>query len=140
LSNCPTVAYSGELDAQKQAADAMAAALAAEGMTLEHIIGPGAHHFYEAHAKQEVAWRVDSIMAQGRDPMPTHVRMATYMLRYNDMDWVTVDAMDKEWSQARVDAEIMDPHTVRVRTSNVSAITLSMEPGLCPLDAVGRPE
>ena len=39
LFNCPTVAYSGENDSQKQAADVMAKALAAEGIKLVHVIG-----------------------------------------------------------------------------------------------------
>ena len=38
--NVPVVAYSGGNDAQKQAADAMAAAMLKEGLTLEHIVGP----------------------------------------------------------------------------------------------------
>ena len=38
LFNCPTVAYSGEIDRQKQAADLMARALKAEGIELTHII------------------------------------------------------------------------------------------------------
>ena len=38
--NAPVVAYSGEIDAQKQAADVMEEAIRAEGMTLEHLIGP----------------------------------------------------------------------------------------------------
>jgi hypothetical protein len=46
LLHCPTVAYSGELDAQKQAADIMARALRQEGVELRHIIGPGTRHAY----------------------------------------------------------------------------------------------
>ena len=42
--NVPLIAYSGEIDAQKQAADAMAAAMKDEGLTLEHIIGPKTAH------------------------------------------------------------------------------------------------
>ena len=40
LLQCPTVAYSGELDGQKQAADVMDEALRAEEVRLVHIIGP----------------------------------------------------------------------------------------------------
>ena len=39
LFNCPTVAYSGENDSQKQAADMMEVAMKREGLTLMHIIG-----------------------------------------------------------------------------------------------------
>jgi hypothetical protein len=37
---CPTVAYSGEIDKQKQAADVMERALRGEQVDLMHIIGP----------------------------------------------------------------------------------------------------
>ena len=40
LSQCPTIAYSGEIDKQKQAADVMAEALAAHNIDLVHIIAP----------------------------------------------------------------------------------------------------
>ncbi len=40
LLQCPTVAYSGEIDKQKQAADVMAEALAKHGIPLTHVIGP----------------------------------------------------------------------------------------------------
>ncbi|HEY0456082.1 MAG TPA: prolyl oligopeptidase family serine peptidase, partial [Verrucomicrobiae bacterium] len=54
LFDCPTVAYSGEQDSQKQAADMMVKAAAAEGMELTHIIGPKTKHAYEPEAKKEV--------------------------------------------------------------------------------------
>src|SRR6185437_10339809 len=46
LFNCPTVAYSGERDSQKQAADMMEKALKEQGIDLVHIIGPGMGHSY----------------------------------------------------------------------------------------------
>src|SRR5205085_5316279 len=38
--NVPLVAYSGEIDSQKQAADVMEKVLADEGIHMTHIIGP----------------------------------------------------------------------------------------------------
>ena len=40
LFNLPTVAYSGEIDSQKQAADVMAREMKKVGLELTHIIGP----------------------------------------------------------------------------------------------------
>src|SRR5947207_3704892 len=60
--NCPTVAYSGEIDRQKQAADMMAKAMKAEGIELTHIIGPKTAHAYERGAKEEDNRRIDSIV------------------------------------------------------------------------------
>ena len=139
LFNCPTVAYSGEINTQKQAADMMSRALEKEGITLVHIIGPGAAHFYEPHAKQEVARRIDEIVAHGRNPVPWRVRFTTWTLRYNKMFWLSLDGLDHHWERARVDANILNPETVQIRTMNVSALTLSMPPGYCPLDMTVRP-
>ena len=57
--NVPVVADSGGIDAQKQAADAMAAAMLEEGLKLEHIIGPNTGHAYEPQARQQVQDRLD---------------------------------------------------------------------------------
>src|SRR5204862_960625 len=70
LFNCPTVAYSGEIDKQKQAADIMAKALAADGMQLTHVIGPKTEHKYHPQAKEEINRRIDAIVACGRNPVP----------------------------------------------------------------------
>jgi hypothetical protein len=46
LFNIPVLAYSGEVDGQKMAADIMAESFQAEGQTLKHLIGPGMGHQY----------------------------------------------------------------------------------------------
>ena len=139
LFNCPTVAYSGEIDKQKQAADIMAKALAKQGMELTHIIGPQTAHQYHPEAKEEINRRIDSIVARGRNPVPKQVRFTTWTLRYNQMFWVTVDSLDRHWERAQVEASIVSPSIVQVTTKNISALTLSMPPGFCPLDNTERP-
>ena len=139
LFNCPTVAYSGEIDSQKQAADIMAKALAAEGMELTHIIGPKTAHSYETAAKAEVNRRMDSIMAKGRNPVPNEVRFTTWTLRYNEMLWVKLNGLEHHWERARVRAVIENPQTVRMELTNVTSFTLSMPAGLCPLDNGTKP-
>lgn len=133
LYNLPTVAYSGEIDSQKQAADIMEKALAAEGMKLTHIIGPKTGHSYEKNAKEEINRRIDAIAAKGRDLLPEHVKFTTWTLRYNRSHWVTVDAMEQHWERARVDADIDDENeTIKVTTKNVAALTLAMPSGRYP--------
>lgn len=141
LFNCPTVAYSGEVDRQKQAADMMAKALKAEGIELTHIIGPKTAHAYERGAKEEISRRIDRIAARGRNPVPNKVKFTTWTLRYNQMLWVTVDGLEQHWEQARVDAAIERAEdSVNATTKNVSALTFSMPPGLCPLDNTHWPQ
>jgi pimeloyl-ACP methyl ester carboxylesterase len=138
LYQCPTVAYSGEKDKQKQAADVMEHAMAKEVLTLLHLIGKGMGHDYDAASVREIDRRIDSIVKKGRDPLPRHIRFTTWTLRYNRMGWVTVDGLSQHWEQARVKARIYDRGpdqlVVEVNTQNVEALTLSMPPGFCPLD------
>jgi hypothetical protein len=138
LFNLPTVAYSGEIDKQKQAADMMEAAMKKEGLDLVHIIGPKTAHSYEKAAKEEVARRIDEIVAKGRTPVPPKIRFTTWTLLYNESHWVTVDAMGKHWERARVEAELDGKSGVKATTVNVLGLTLSMPAGLCPLE--GRPK
>lgn len=137
LYNVPTVAYSGENDSQKQAADIMAEAMAKERLELVHIIGPKTGHSYHPEAKVEINRRIDAVVAKGRDPLPLRLRLTTYTLRYNNVRWLTIDAIDEHWQRADVSAEIFlgkTPRNIVVRTKNVNAFTLSIPPGHCPFD------
>ena len=137
--NLPLVAYSGEIDTQKQAADIMEKALAAEGMSMTHVIGPKTAHRYHPEAKVTIDSLIDAIVERGRDPYPRKIRFTTWTLAYNNMKWVTVDALGKHWERARLDAEIVDDHNVKVTSANVTEFTLAMGAGGCPLDVARKP-
>jgi len=139
LLQCPTVAYSGELDPQKQAADAMDEALRAEEVRLIHIIGPKTKHAYHPDSAREVARRLDSIAAAGRKRIFHSVDFVTYTLKYNKMSWVTIDALGEHWAMASVRARLVGESAVEVVTRNVTALTLDMAPGWCPLDPARTP-
>ncbi len=138
LYNTSTVAYNGEIDPQKQAADAMERAMAEEGLRLIRIVGPQTPHRYHPDSKVEIEKMLDEIAVRGRDPYPMKVRFTTWTLAYNRMKWLTVDALDKHWERARLNAEITGGSSVSVETSNVGAFTLAMEAGGCPLDLSGK--
>jgi len=125
LSNTNLVAYSGEIDPQKAAADTMEKALKAEGLEMIHIIGPKTAHKYEPEAKKEVVKRVDEFATKGRDPNPKKIRFTTWTLRYNEMKWLTVDGLEKHWDRARVDAE-QESGKVTLTTKNVTALSLTL--------------
>ena len=134
LFHCPTVAYSGEDDIQKQAADIMETALRREGIDLLHIIGPQTKHAIHPASAVEIERRMDSLANAGREVMPRKVHFTTYTLKYNRMHWVTVNALGEHWKQARVFAELIPSHHVTVKTKNVTDLTLSMPPGRSPFD------
>ncbi len=124
IFNLPTVAYSGEVDKQKQAADVMAREMKKVGLELNHVIGPKTAHSYEKNAKVEVAKRVDALVAKGRDPWPKEIKFVTYTLRYNTCAWVTVEGLARHWERASVAGEWKDDSPA-LKTENVTALSLS---------------
>jgi len=142
LFNCPTVAYSGERDRQKQAADMMAKALKSEGIELVHIIGAKAGHQYTSEAKAEINRRIDAIASIGRDPVPSEIHFTTWTLRYNRSSWIQIDGLEQHWEEARVDARLFEDtgDGPQITTKNVSALTLALAPGDCALDIRTAPQ
>ncbi|QDT65617.1 prolyl oligopeptidase family serine peptidase [Calycomorphotria hydatis] len=134
LYNLPTIAYSGELDIQKQAADIMEAALAKEEISLVHLIGPQTKHSIHSDSLNDIEARLANLAKFGRDQLPHHVQLATYTLRYNQNHWVKITGLRQHWEQARVDATIDGPNRINVETKNVSGLSLEMKSGSCPFD------
>jgi pimeloyl-ACP methyl ester carboxylesterase len=132
LHNVPVVAYSGELDRQKQAADVMQEAMREQGLDLVHIIGPQTAHKYEPAAAAEVERRMTALAAAGRNRLPRAVRFVTYTLAYNRMHWLSVDGLAEHWQRSEVDAAIVGFSNLAARTVGVTALTFHMDSGLCP--------
>ena len=136
--NLPLVAYSGEIDKQKQAADIMERYLKPEGLRLTHIIGPGTPHRYHPDAKREINRRLDAILERGRAEYPRELKFTTYTLRYHRVKWLQVDRLAQHWEKARVHAVVSGDAEVKLTTANVNALTLDFGPGGAPF-APDRP-
>jgi hypothetical protein len=137
LTNCPTVAYSGEDDKQRQASERMAQAARENGFELTHIIGPKTGHKIHSDSKVDINQRLDRIVARGRDRFPSIIHFATYTLRYPTSHWVRIDEMEHHWQQAKVDARFeRSPAQFVVSTENVAALTLQADAGDYPLDGI----
>ena len=124
LFNLPTIAYSGELDKQIQAAQVMERAFKTEGAKLPHIIGPGMGHRYHPESLAEIRALVDEAVQQGQPEIPRKIHLQTQTLRYNKMHWLAVTGLKQHWKDSRVDAEIIQPQTYKLATKNVTALTL----------------
>jgi dienelactone hydrolase len=138
LYQCPTIAYNGEDDPQKQAADVMEKALEDEGIALRRIVGPHTKHAYEPEAKKILAAAVDSLAEIGRERAPTEVHFVTYTLRYNHMNWVQVDGLTEHWAESTVGATLStteeDESLISLESKNITDLTLSFPPGWTPFD------
>lgn len=127
LRHLDVVAYSGELDKQKLAADTMAAAMHSEGLALRHVIGSDVEHKYEPAAKAEVARQVDEWMTTPTDPNPRRIEFKTFTTQYPShgrMGWFQLVSLLKQWDPSHVRAELDDNSSVRIHVSNVRAFQL----------------
>ena len=128
LAQLPTVAYSGDMDKQKQAADIMATAFEREGMKLLHIIGPMTAHSIHPESRKEIEAKLAEWAVKGINRSPSSIQFVTYSLSYNTMHWLTVDGMKEHWEEARVVVKPTES-TLNVTANNVSALTLSPPKG-----------
>ncbi|HKB89746.1 MAG TPA: prolyl oligopeptidase family serine peptidase, partial [Opitutaceae bacterium] len=127
LFNCPTIAYSGEIDPQKESADLMEEAMAKEGLKLERLIGPQTAHKYHSQTKEELAKRLDALANKGREPMPKEIHLTTYTLQYPDAAWIALKGLTQHWERSDVRGTFAGGHSVTLTTNNVTALRIGID-------------
>jgi pimeloyl-ACP methyl ester carboxylesterase len=137
LFNLPTIAYSGEIDKQKQAAEIMAAAMKAEGLELPHLIGPQTGHAYHPETKKELTRRIEELADRGRDARPAELHVTTYTLRYPGESWARFEGLEHHWQRADLVAK-RDRDKVTLTTRNTRAVRLDI-PGVRSVTVDGQP-
>ncbi len=124
VAGLPVVAYSGENDGQKQAADIMLRYAAQEKHSFSHIIGPNVPHKYHPDSKPVIEKFIEVALVKGADPVPKSIAYTTYSLIYPRRAWVEILGMEKSWERADVDA-VIEKNTLTVKTKNITALQLS---------------
>ena len=143
LRMLPTIAYSGEIDKQKQAADVMAEACwnlpENERFELTHIIAPKTAHKIDPVARVEIEKRLATLDAMRSSGPLKHVTFTTTTLKYNKAHWVTINAIKEHWSPATVDATWESPRSstsevgIAIRVDNVTDLSLGFDAKHVPL-------
>ena len=143
LRMLPTIAYSGEIDKQKQAADVMAEACwnlpENERFELTHIIAPKTAHKIDPVARVEIEKRLATLAAMRSSEPRKHVTFTTTTLKYNKAHWVTINAIKEHWSPATVHAtwDSSRPSTneggIAIHVDNVTDLSLSFDAYQIPL-------
>jgi hypothetical protein len=67
------------------------------------------------------------------------VRFTTWTLRYHEMEWLRIDALERHWARADIDAQLVDEGTFRIETKNVAAFTIALPAAPAPLDKTHPP-
>jgi hypothetical protein len=144
LANCPTVAYSGEIDGQKQAADIMIRYAEKEGVTIPHIIGPQTAHKYHPESKPKIEEFVTAAATKGRPAeSPEQLRFVTYSLIYPEMRSVRITGMSKQWERADLTVTQDKSKSVAIETKNVTSFVFTAPfqktPGKTTIDGTSFP-
>ncbi len=126
--NVPLMSYSGEIDAQRDAAEYMSQVLGREGFTLNHLLGPGMGHRYHPDALPRIQGFLEASAADGRHPFADKVTLQTRTARYGRMKWVAALELEETWTDARVDAEVLPSNRIRVETRNVHRLAVYPPP------------
>jgi hypothetical protein len=127
LRQLPTVAYSGELDSQKQAADIMEAAMQAAGMQLRHVIGEGTKHAYSPEAKDEVERRLKELETIVDIQDDTTITFSTRTLRYARHSWLTIDELEEHWKPGEITIHL-ESGGCRFQARGITAFTVNTLP------------
>ena len=142
LRMLPTIAYSGEIDSQKQAADIMAAACwnlpENERFELTHIIAPKTAHSVSPAARAEIEKRLATLDAMRSSKPPRWVSFATTTLKYNQASWVKVERLIEHWKPASVRASWYEDSfknpVFSVRVENISEFLLEFAADDAPFE------
>ncbi len=138
LRMLPTIAYSGEIDKQKQAADVMAEACwnlpEYERFELTHIIAPKTAHKVDPIARIEIERRLAMLDGLRSAEPPKQVSFTTTTLQYNQAHWVTINALEEHWVPATVLSERENPKQISLQVSNVTDLSLNLEASSIPLN------
>jgi pimeloyl-ACP methyl ester carboxylesterase len=124
-TDVPFVGYGGEIDAQLQGSKNIKAQLLKDGVNLPDIraiflIGPQTAHKWEPETHKISEHFVEEALAKGLAP-PPHIRFVTYTTRFNRCFWITVEALQKTYERAEVDAT-READRTRVTTKNIARI------------------
>lgn len=125
--NVPIVAYSGEIDPQRKAAENIQAELKRLGLSerMTHLIGPGLEHKFPPEWQKNVEAELSKYAGdgKGRSAFPERVRFVAYITGDAHCDWAEIRALERQYEIARVDGK-WDGKTFDITTTNVRRLGL----------------
>jgi len=128
LFNLPVIAYSGEKDGQKQAADVMEAEFAKHGKKLNHIIGPNMGHDYDKGSLEKIRAELKAITAS-EQPFSKTASVQTPIPLYGHAGPVAAKQLINNWQNAQIDVtkeKLPEVFKATIKTQNVSELELDL--------------
>jgi hypothetical protein len=124
----PVVAYGGADDPQLQAARNIEERLKPLDISMKLLVAPKLGHQFPEEWQKKMAEARSEYTEKGRSEYPKRVRFVTYTLRYAGCHWVSLDALERHYERASVDAERTDDGFT-LKTNNVRLLHLRLWPG-----------
>lgn len=120
--NVPIVAYSGEIDPQKKAADNIETLLKnfKEPVKFTHLIAPGLAHQMPKQWQEKAETEYRKYLTTERK-FPERVRFVTYTTRWNDYGHGRIEALDHHYEKAVIDSK-WTKDALQITTQNISVI------------------
>jgi hypothetical protein len=136
LRMLPTIAYSGALDKQKQAADIMAQAAwnlpDNARFELTHIVAPNTGHQVAPESRREIERRLELIDQLKINRDPDGYSFTTCSLRYNRAHHIIIDALTEHWVPTTISEHRSDRKTIVSTDGGCQQFTLQYDVGEIP--------
>ncbi len=126
LSNRPVFLYCGDEDPARWQGRKMVDAAKARGFEIPELVGPKTGHKYHPETKKALDALMDAAVEKGRPKAPERIRLSTPTLKYNEIDWVRVNALEEHWKISEVDARKVGPGRIEVVTKGVTDLSLDL--------------
>ena len=123
--NIPVVAYSGEIDKQKQAADIMQKHIQSFGLPMEHLVAPGLEHKFPPEWQQKAFAAYAPHIAKGRASYPEKIKFVTYTLKYPKCDWVEILGLTKHYLRSRIEASF-NGQSYELQSENITKVAITL--------------
>ena len=124
FQNTRLIAYSGEVDKQRQAAERVYDRCQELGMEWPHVIGKDMGHKIDSDSREKIDATLQQwAVAEISQPRPK-IDFTTYTLHYAKADWISIDGMTEHWTRANVKATVASKNTLIIDTEGVTHLKL----------------
>ena len=124
LKNTHVVAYSGEVDKQKQAADRVLEASKKAGFDWPYVVGKGMAHKIDPVSAKQIDETMQTVASEALPQPRKEIEFVTYTLRYSRADWLSVTGLSQHWEPGRVKANILSKDAIEIQTEGVTRVAM----------------
>ncbi|MCG8650726.1 MAG: prolyl oligopeptidase family serine peptidase, partial [Pirellulales bacterium] len=124
LRNTKVIAYSGENDKQKKAADRVHAASMNNGFQWPYVIGAGMGHKIDPASAQQIDEQLEDFANQLPAVPRREIDFTTLTLRYHQVGWLQVTGLKQHFRPGRVQARLVGDRDIEMTTSGVTRLKL----------------